>query len=81
MKQAEAPGSNLVMIVTERLVCFRILELFMRAAVINSNCVCRGGHLGFLEGHLPFKKPFHYMERVVLEFVRGVRLHLDDLKI
>jgi predicted alpha/beta-fold hydrolase len=40
----------------------------------------RGGHLGFLEGNSPFKHPFHFMERVVMEFVEAVRLHGDDLK-
>lgn len=40
----------------------------------------RGGHLGFLEGTLPFRQPVHYMERVVSEFVAAVRLFGDDLK-
>lgn len=57
LKQAEAPGSNLVMIVT-----------------------VRGGHLGYLEGPLPFRKPFHYLERVIETFVRAVRLHGEELR-
>lgn len=39
----------------------------------------RGGHLGFLESPLPFRTPFHYMERIVGEFVQGIRLHAGDL--
>lgn len=37
----------------------------------------RGGHLGFLEGVV--RKPFHYMERVVHDFVTGVRNHRENL--
>lgn len=39
----------------------------------------RGGHLGFLEGIFPFRKPFHYMERLVGEFVNAIRLHAEEL--
>ncbi len=45
-------------------------------------CSFLSGHLGFLEGGVfPLKKPFHYMERVVMEWVAAIRLHTDDLKI
>jgi len=40
----------------------------------------RGGHLGFLEGVLPIKKPFHYMERVVMDILMALESHSDDLK-
>lgn len=40
----------------------------------------RGGHLGFLEGPLPLRKPFHYLERVVGEFVYSVRLHGEEMR-
>jgi len=40
----------------------------------------RGGHLGFLEGYSPFRRPIHLMERVVAELVRGVRLHGQELR-
>jgi predicted alpha/beta-fold hydrolase len=40
----------------------------------------RGGHLGFLEGVLPIRKPRHWMERVVEEFVTAVRLHREQLQ-
>ncbi len=39
----------------------------------------RGGHLGFLEGIFPFRKPFHYMERICGQFVKGMRLHASEL--
>lgn len=57
LKQSEAPGSNLAMIVT-----------------------MRGGHLGFLEGPTPLRKPFHYLERVVGEFVYAVRLYGEEMR-
>jgi len=47
----------------------------MLAMIVTSH----GGHLGFLEGALPTKRPFHYMERVVNEFVSAIRLHSEDL--
>jgi len=32
-----------------------------------------------LEGIVPVRKPFHFMERVVHDFVTGVRFHRDQL--
>lgn len=40
----------------------------------------RGGHLGFLEGLWPLRKPFHYLERVVGEFVYAVRLYGEEMR-
>ncbi|CAL8110556.1 unnamed protein product [Orchesella dallaii] len=40
----------------------------------------RGGHLGFLEGPLPLRKPFHYLERVVGDFVHAVRLYGEEMR-
>jgi abhydrolase domain-containing protein 1/3 len=40
----------------------------------------RGGHLGFLEGNSPFRRPFHFMERVVNEVVDAVRLYGHELR-
>lgn len=52
-----------------------------QAEMVGSNLAMivtvRGGHLGFLEGVL--RKPVHYMERVMGEFVTGVRLHRENL--
>ncbi|ODN05211.1 Phospholipase ABHD3 [Orchesella cincta] len=39
----------------------------------------RGGHLGWLEGALPVRRKFHYMERVVFEFVKAVRENSSEL--
>ncbi|CAL8148309.1 unnamed protein product [Orchesella dallaii] len=39
----------------------------------------RGGHLGWLESPLPVRRKFHYMERVVYEFVKAVRKNSSEL--
>jgi len=39
----------------------------------------RGGHLGFLEGWMPRMKRNHYMEKVVGQFVKAVRIHSEKL--
>ncbi|OXA58857.1 Abhydrolase domain-containing protein 1 [Folsomia candida] len=57
--------------------CLPIKQAEMEGSNLAMIVTVRGGHLGFLEGVV--RKPFHYMERVVHDFVTGVRNHRENL--